>query len=204
MVDAVSSTFQPAMMKFYSVFHRPAIRPVTSESFKVISGPDSQPEVHRTSLKCFLRFGGDDMTEASQWKPVAESRYHHNRVRIANYKGQPFVTGSYSPDHKHTEVLRNGAWEKLPDYAYGTIFFGAGISGWAHTNSETAVYIIGGYEHFGMGQQMHPLAYIAKFENDSWEKLNTKLNHRRYGHSAIWLENELMIIGGFAEPGRTQ
>ena len=105
---------------------------------------------------------------------------------------------------KYTEVLQNGAWEKLPDYAYGTIFFGAGISGWAHTSSETAVYIIGGYEHFGMGQQMHPLAYIAKFENDSWEKLNTKLNHRRYGHSAIWLENELMIIGGFAEPGRTQ
>lgn len=145
----------------------------------------------------------------SQWKVIPESRYHHNRVRLANYKGQPFVTGSYSPDHKHTEVLQqspNGAltWEKYPDYSFGTIFFGAGISGYASTHSSTAVYIIGGYEHFGLGQQMHPLNYIAKFENDAWEKLGTKLNHRRDGHNAIWLENELMIIGGHAEPGKTQ
>ena len=138
---------------------------------------------------------------------VADSRYSHARGRLANYKGQAFTTGSYSPDHKHSEVLQqhpNGVltWEKMPDYPYGTIFFGAGISGYAMTHSATAAYFIGGFEHFQF--QMHPLALIAKFENDNWEKLETKLNHKKHGHNAIWLEDELMIIGGHVEPGRSQ
>ena len=158
----------------------------------------------------YFRFDGtdgEDMTDASNWKVIADSRYRHARARLANYKGQAFTTGSYSPDHKHTELLQqhpNGVltWEKLPDYPFGTIFFGAGISGYAMTHSATAVYLIGGFEHFQF--QMHPLALIAKFENDDWEKLETKLAHKKHGHNAIWLEDELMIIGGHSEPGRTQ
>ena len=37
---------------------------------------------------------------------------------------------------------------------------------------------------------------MTKFENNAWEKLDTKLASKRHGHNAIWLEDELMIIGG--------
>ena len=86
------------------------------------------------------------------------------------------------------------SWEKIEDYPYGTIFFGAGITGYATVSTPTAVYIIGGYEHFSF--QMHPLAINAKYENDAWTQLGVKLDSRRHGHSAIWLEDEIFVIGG--------
>ena len=141
---------------------------------------------------------GQDVNDPSEWTYIAESRYHHKRARLANYKGAPFATGSRSPDNKHTEKLHvmGGvlSWEKLEDYPYGTIFFGAGITGYATISTPTAVYIIGGYEHFSF--QMHPLSIIAKYENDAWAQLGTKLDSRRHGHSAISLEDEIFIIGG--------
>ena len=149
----------------------------------------------------YFRFDGtdgQDVNDPAEWTYIAESRYHHKRARLANYKGAPFATGSRSPDNKHTEKLHvmGGvlSWEKLEDYPYGTIFFGAGITGYATVSTPTAVYIIGGYEHFSF--QMHPLAINAKYENDAWEQLGTKLDSRRHGHSAIQLEDEIFVIGG--------
>ena len=158
--------------------------------FKVLENPDQ-----------YFRFDGtdgQDVNDPSEWFYIAESRYHHKRARLANYKGAPFAVGSRSPDNKHTEKLHKMggvlSWEKLEDYPYGTIFFGAGITGYATVSTPTAVFIIGGYEHFSF--QMHPLAIIAKYENDAWEKLGTKLDSKRHGHSAIWLEDEIFVIGG--------
>ena len=40
---------------------------------------------------------------------------------------------------------------------------------------------------------------VAKYENDSWTKLGGPtggLTSTRYGHNAIWLDDELFIIGG--------
>ena len=141
---------------------------------------------------------GQDVNDPAEWTYIAESRYHHKRARLVSYKGAPFATGSRQPDNKHTELLHKMggvlSWEKLEDYPYGTIFFGAGITGYATVSSPTAVYIIGGYEHFSF--QMHPLSTIAKYENDAWTQLGTKLDSRRHGHSAIWLEDEIFVIGG--------
>ena len=138
------------------------------------------------------------MTDPTQWTDVIASRYHHKRTRIGNYKGAPFVTGSRQPDNKHTEKLHKMggvlSWEKLEDYPYGTIPFGAGISGYATVSTPTAVYILGGYEHFNIPQ--HPLLMNAKYENDKWERLATDLDSKRHGHSAVWLEDELFVIGG--------
>ena len=36
----------------------------------------------------------------------------------------------------------------------------------------------------------------AKYENDKWERLATDLDSKRHGHSAVWLEDELFVIGG--------
>ena len=55
---------------------------------------------------------------------------------------------------------------------------------------------IGGYEHAGI--QQHALSTNAKYENDVWSKFNAKLSSNRHGHSAIWLEDEIFVIGGHA------
>ena len=165
---------------------------------------------------CF-RYDGNEgllITDGVNWTPVAETRYHHKNSRLANYKvsfqltqpptqpptlfqGKPFIVGSRGyNDNKHTEVLENGAWTKLRDYPYGSYVQG-GISAYATASTPTAAYIIGGYEHtIGSGLA---LKTIAKYENDAWANVGGPtggLGGKRYGHNAIWLDDELFVVGG--------
>ena len=147
---------------------------------------------------------GQDITNMAEWKAIVESRYHHKKSRLANYKGKPFITGSRgtgTADNKHTELLQKMAgtlsWASLRDYPYGTYFGGSGISGYATASTASAAYILGGYEHATASG--HALNVIAKYENDSWSRVGGPaggLLATRYGHNAIWLEDELLIIGG--------
>ena len=172
-------------------------------------------------MRDWFRYDGNDgllITDGVNWKPVAETRYHHKNSRLATYKvgfqptqfqnemrhdysksfqGKPFIVGSRGyNDNKHTEVFENSAWTKLRDYPYGSYLQG-GISAYATASTATAAYIIGGYEHtIASGLA---LKIVAKYENDSWTKVGGPtggLAATRYGHNAIWLDNELFIIGG--------
>jgi len=154
-----------------------------------------------TDDKACQRFDGTDgqiITDGSQWKSITATRYHHRQSRLATYKGKPFIVGSRgNNDHKHTELLENGAWIKLRDYPYGSYLQG-GISAYATASTATAAYIIGGKEHaIGVGDK--PVKTFAKYENDVWTNIggpNNGLSAARYGHNAIWLDDEVFIIGG--------
>ena len=47
---------------------------------------------------------------------------HYSIYHLAKYRGQPFTTGSWSPDRQHakTEIMRleSGEWESGPDYPF--------------------------------------------------------------------------------------
>ena len=159
-----------------------------------------------TCVKMLFRFDGTDgqeITNMAEWTAVVESRHHHKKSRLANYKGKPFIVGSRgtgTADNKHTELLQKMAgtlsWAGLRDYPYGT-YFGGSISGYATASTASAAYILGGFEH--ATATGHALDIIAKYENDSWSKVGGPtggLLAKRYGHNAIWMEEELFVIGG--------
>ena len=180
-----------------------------------------------TRTKTGFRFDGTDgqlITDGAEWKSIAQTRYHHNKSRLATYKvsfspvkprnfsivstakartyslfqGKPFIVGSRGlNDNKHTEAFENSAWTKLRDYPYGAYLQG-GISAYATASTKTAAYIIGGFEH-AIGVSGSAMRTVAKYENDTWTKLGGPtggLTSTRYGHNAIWAEDELFIIGG--------
>ena len=60
-------------------------------------------------------------------KKEISSDYEHNKVlSLASYRGFPFVTGSYDPDHNKTEWLNieKMRWETKTDYPE-TRYFGS-------------------------------------------------------------------------------
>ena len=61
-------------------------------------------------------------------------------VGVAKDKGQPFVTGSYPPDHKQTGVVQSlwnmvSTWKNYPTMHMAQFSLMWVISGRAHTNS---------------------------------------------------------------------
>ena len=93
-------------LEFFSVFHirqnRHAIR-------KFIR---SSPRFYR-----FSRF------EGNSFKVESSSNYPHAYVNVLGvYKGAPFVTGSYSPGNKKTEILdyASNQWNVAADYPFSS------------------------------------------------------------------------------------
>ena len=197
------------MMKLFFV----SLVPLINSAQGKFTGNDlDRPEMilrHFSSTLSFyipFRFDGtdgQDITNMAEWKGIVESRYHHKKSRLANYKGKPFIVGSRgagTAENKHTELLQKMAgtlsWAALRDYPYGT-YFGGGISAYATASTASAAYILGGYEH--ATPNGHALSTVAKYENDSWSRVGGPtggLLASRYGHNAIWLEDELFVIGG--------
>ena len=53
----------------------------------------------------------------------SSSNYPHGHVNaLGVYKGAPFVTGSYSPANKKTEILdyASNRWNVVADYPFGS------------------------------------------------------------------------------------
>ena len=62
------------------------------------------------------------------------------------------------------------------------------ISAYSTASTSEAAYIIGGYGTEGN---------IAEFRNYSWSLVGT-LVRSRYEHGSIALDNDIMVIGGYA------
>ena len=65
-----------------------------------------------------IRFDGESVKEAK-----STSSIHNNILHLATYRGQPFTTGSWIPDHAKTEImnLESGDWESGPDYPFSSM-----------------------------------------------------------------------------------
>ena len=66
------------------------------------------------------------------------------------------------------------------------------IRGYATASTSEAAYIIGG---------SFTKNIIAEFKNDSWRRMGT-LAKGRWGHGAIQLGDEVMVIGGLSSDNR--
>ena len=69
------------------------------------------------------------------------------------------------------------------------------ISGYATASTDSAAYIIGGYD----GNNY--LSTIAKYKNNKWLKIGD-LNEKKYRLSAIFHNGENFIVGGRVDSGR--
>ena len=67
----------------------------------------------------FSRFDGKN------WSKILLSTHRHNYViYMGNYKGQPFVTSSESPNNRKTEIYdhESNKWIGSTDYAWGSLY----------------------------------------------------------------------------------
>ena len=65
----------------------------------------------------FSRFDG------KSFKVESSSNYPHLYVNVLGvYKGEPFVTGSYSPENKKTEIFdaAGNKWNVVADYPFNS------------------------------------------------------------------------------------
>ena len=93
-------------LEFFFVFRNLQIRPVIRKLF-----------CSSSRFYGYSRFDGNSFTVESS------SNYPHNRVNaLGVYKGAPFVTGSYSPSNKKTEILDyvSKRWNLVADYPFGS------------------------------------------------------------------------------------
>jgi len=68
-------------------------------------------------LNGFSRFDG------KTYKAEPSSKYQHSNVNVLGvYKGDPFVTGSYSPPNRKTEILDNYSkqWIVVANYPFNS------------------------------------------------------------------------------------
>ena len=61
------------------------------------------------------RFDGEHITQEK-----SSNHSHHSVYSLESYKGLPFVTGSYSPGHKKTEIfdIYLNEWFATIDYPF--------------------------------------------------------------------------------------
>ena len=75
-------------------------------------------------LFCYKsRFYNFSRFDGHSFKAESSSNYPHSRVtNLGVYKGAPFVTGSYSPANKKTEVLDYASkkWSVVADYPFSS------------------------------------------------------------------------------------
>ena len=72
---------------------------------------------YESRIHDFSRFDGNSV------KVESSSNYPHRNVRsLGVYNGAPFVTGSYSPSNKKTEILDYSSkqWNLVADYPFGS------------------------------------------------------------------------------------
>merc|ERR1711953_36589 len=121
---------------------------------------------------------------------------HKETYTLGNYRGNPFIVGSHSPDNVKTEIMdRDYQWEEAAHYPFSNSNF---IHYYATVSSKKAVFIIG-------GDGVNGLASIAKYQS-SWSLVGV-LNQGRQGHAAISHNDVTMIIGGHtwnSEPASTE
>ena len=142
----------------------------------------------------------------------SESNYpHHAASGLGVYEGKPFVTGSFSPAHKKTEILDYGnQWNTVADYPFNSgnmlvsnsfeiifIWFSR-ICAWATTTTGDGLYILGGW----VGNAGRS-SIIAKYKNDQWYNVGN-LNTLRSNHGVITSGSSTLVIGGNANftPGK--
>ena len=73
--------------------------------------------LHESRFYSFSRFDGNS------FRVESSSNYPHAYVNVLGvYKGAPFVTGSYSPANKKTEILDYASkqWNNAADYPFGS------------------------------------------------------------------------------------
>lgn len=71
---------------------------------------------------------------------------------------------------------------KTPRYTYSNIYH------YSTAHTVDAVYILGGATTQNI---------IAEYKDDQWRHLGN-LNHGRYHHGSITIQDKIMIVGGFA------
>ena len=108
------------------------------------------------------------------------------------YRGEPFVTGSYNPENKKTEIFDNDSkkWNVAADYPFNS---GKQISMYATTSTEESVFIIGGFTN--VSSDGLRTSIIAEYRADEWNNAGN-LKQPRQAHGAIKSGSLTMIIGG--------
>ena len=71
------------------------------------------------------------------------------------------------------------------------------ISYYATASTDSAAYIIGGYDSFDDER----VSTIAQFKNNKWLKIGD-LNEKKNSLSAIFHDGEYLIVGGEVDSGR--
>merc|ERR1712136_653077 len=114
------------------------------------------------------------------------STHRHNYViYMGNYKGQPFVTSSESPNNRKTEIYDHASnkWIGSTDYAWGSL-----LSLYSTMSTIDSVYVFGGNN----GGHNHR---VARFFDHKWTEVGQLLNGR-YGHGSLTIGFETLLITG--------
>ena len=108
------------------------------------------------------------------------------------YRGESFVTGSYNPESKKTEIFDNDSkkWNVAADYPFNS---GKQISMYATTSTEESVFVIGGFTN--ISQEGLRTSTIAEYKDDEWNNAGN-LKQARQAHGAITSCSLTMVIGG--------
>ena len=80
-------------------------------------------------------------------------------------------------------------------FNFGFIFKILSISHYATASTDSAAYIIGGYN--SDGNTYFLVSTIAQYKNNEWLKIGD-LNEKKRDHSAILYNGEYLIVGGSA------
>ena len=99
----ISGDVTPSHLEFFSVFRILQTRHAIRKWF-----------FYESRFYDFSRFDGNSI------KVESSSNYPHTRVNaLGVYKGSPFVTGSYLPGNKKTEILDSAKqWNSGADYPF--------------------------------------------------------------------------------------
>lgn len=177
-----------------------------SEKEAMIYGAIAEDDEGRKVVGAIYNFAEKD--PAKRWRPIYED---NALVKVGGHtatfvgKNKVFLFGGYGADREKTNAaalydFRKNTWEDVPVDPQMT-----------PRTRHTAVYSSHGVIVFGRRKKASGVFHLhgtgafydvhAK-KDDKWTRIMSQSAPERYGHSAVWTGNEMLVFGGKAVTGR--
>lgn len=115
--------------------------------------------------KVCYEYDGTQWSSVSDYPKLPETRYHHTKIRLADYKGTPFAVAGQETNQVESFNFGTKKWVVGASYTLAS----GGLSQFAVINFREYFVIMGGLKN--QGGQMIPSNEITEYRDGKWRKI---------------------------------